>query len=53
MSLDKYFKRKSIEDKESTKASSHITPSNSKKSHIEINLDNYNLSFFSLKVFLN
>jgi len=39
MSLDKYFKRKSIEDKESIKASSHVTQSSSKKSHIEINPD--------------
>ena len=53
MSLDKYFKRKSIKDEESIKASSYVTSSNSKKSHIEMNLDNYNVSFFSLKVFLN
>ena len=39
MSLDKYFKRKSLEDKDSFKASSHVTQSSSKKSHIEINLD--------------
>jgi hypothetical protein len=39
MSLDKYFKRKSIEDKESIKTSSHVTQSSLKKSHIEINLD--------------
>jgi hypothetical protein len=39
MSLDKYFKRKSIEDEESIKASSHVTQSSSKKSHIEINPD--------------
>jgi len=39
MSLDKYFKRKSIENKESIKASSHVTQSSSKKSHIEINSD--------------
>ena len=39
MSLDKYFKRKSLEDKESIKASSHVTQSSSKKSHIEINPD--------------
>jgi hypothetical protein len=39
MSLDKYFKRKSLEDEESIKASSHVTQSSSKKSHIEINLD--------------
>jgi hypothetical protein len=36
MSLDKYFKRKSLEDEESIKASSHVTQSSSKKSHIEI-----------------
>jgi hypothetical protein len=53
MSLDKYFKRKFLEDEESIKASSHVTPSSSNKSHIEINPDNYNVSFFSLKVFLN
>ena len=53
MLLDKYFKRKSIEDEESIKASSHVTPSSSNKSHIEINPDNYNVSFFNLKVFLN
>jgi hypothetical protein len=46
MSLDKYFKRKSLEDEESIKASSHVTPSSSKKSHIEINPGNYNVSFF-------
>ncbi|XP_034917809.1 uncharacterized protein [Populus alba] len=39
MSLDKYFKRKSLEDEESIKASSHVTQSSSKKSHIEINPD--------------
>jgi len=39
MSLDKYFKRKSLKDKESIKASSHVTQSSSKKSHIEINPD--------------
>ncbi|KAJ6898026.1 zinc finger MYM-type protein 1-like [Populus alba x Populus x berolinensis] len=39
MSLDKYFKRKSLEDEESIKASSHVIPSSSKKSHIEINPD--------------
>jgi hypothetical protein len=53
MSLDKYFKHKFLEDEESIKASSHVTPSSSNKSHIEINPDNYNVSFFSLKVFLN
>jgi hypothetical protein len=53
MSLDKYFKRKFLEDEESIKASSHVTPSSSNKSHIEINPDNYNVSFFSLKAFLN
>jgi hypothetical protein len=37
MSLDKYFKHKSIEDKESIKASSHVTQLSLKKSHIEIN----------------
>jgi hypothetical protein len=37
MSLDKYFKCKSLEDEESIKASSHVTQSSSKKSHIEIN----------------
>ncbi|KAJ6926867.1 zinc finger MYM-type protein 1-like [Populus alba x Populus x berolinensis] len=39
MSLDKYFKHKSLEDEESIKASSHVTQSSSKKSHIEINPD--------------
>jgi hypothetical protein len=39
MSLDNYFKRKSFEDEESIKASSHATQSSSKKSHIEINPD--------------
>ncbi|XP_052307415.1 uncharacterized protein LOC18096865 [Populus trichocarpa] len=39
MSLDKYFKRKSLEDEESIKASSHVTQSSSKKNHIEINPD--------------
>ena len=39
MSLDKYFKRKSLEDEESIKASSHVIQSSSKKSHIEINHD--------------
>nr|XP_034894408.1 zinc finger MYM-type protein 1-like [Populus alba] len=39
MSLDKYFKRKSLEDEESIKASSQVTQSSSKKSHIEINPD--------------
>jgi len=53
MLLDKYFNHKSLKDKKSIKASSHVTPSSSKKSHIEINPDNYNVSFFSLKVFLN
>ena len=37
MSLDKYFKCKSIENEKSFKASSHVTQSSSKKSHIEIN----------------
>ena len=53
MSLDKYFKRKSLEDEESIKASSHVTLSSSKKNHIEINPNNYNACFFSLKIFLN
>jgi len=53
MSLDKYFKCKFLEDEESIKASSHVTLSSSNKSHIEINPDNYNVSFFNLKVFLN
>jgi hypothetical protein len=39
MSLDKHFKRKSFEDEESIKTSSHVTQSSSKKSHIEINPD--------------
>jgi len=39
MLLNKYFKRKSIEDKKSIKASSYVTQSSSKKSHIEINPD--------------
>jgi len=39
MSLYKYFKRKSLEDEESIKASSNITQSILKKSHIEINPD--------------
>ena len=39
MLLDKYFKRKSLEDEQSFKASSHVTQSSSKKSHIEINPD--------------
>ncbi|KAJ6887928.1 zinc finger MYM-type protein 1-like [Populus alba x Populus x berolinensis] len=39
MSLDKYFKRKSLEDEESIKTLSHVTQSRSKKSHIEINLN--------------
>ena len=36
MSLDKYFKRKSLENDESIKTSSHVTQSSSNKSHIEI-----------------
>jgi hypothetical protein len=39
MSLDKHFKRKSFEDEESIKISSHVTQSSSKKSHIKINPD--------------
>ncbi|KAJ7015667.1 hypothetical protein NC653_004847 [Populus alba x Populus x berolinensis] len=39
MSLDKYFKRKSLENEESIKTSSHVTQPSSKKSHIEINPD--------------
>jgi len=39
MSLDKCFKCKSIENEESFKASSYVTQSSSKKSHIEINPD--------------
>ena len=39
MSLNKYFKRKSLEDEESIKASNHVTQSNSNKNHIEINPD--------------
>jgi len=39
MSLDKYSKCKSLKDKESIKASSHVTQSGSKKNHIEINSD--------------
>jgi len=35
MSLDKYFKRKFLEDEELFKTSSHVTQSNSKKSHIK------------------
>jgi hypothetical protein len=41
MSLDKYFKHKSLEDEEPIKASSHVTQSSSKKSHIEINPDTF------------
>jgi hypothetical protein len=39
MSLDKYFKRKSLGNEESIKVSSHVTQSSSKKSHTEINPD--------------
>jgi hypothetical protein len=35
MSLDKYFKRKSLENEESFKALSHVTQSSLKKSHIK------------------
>jgi len=41
MSLDKYFKRKSLEDEESFKDSSHVTQSSSKKSRIEISSDTF------------
>ena len=41
MSLDKYFKRKSLKDEESFKDSSHVTQSSSKKSHIEISFDTF------------
>jgi hypothetical protein len=39
MSRNKYFKRKSLEDRESFKDLSHVTQSSSKKSHIKINPD--------------
>jgi len=41
MSLDKYSKRKSLEDEESFKDSSHVTQSSSKKSSIEISSDTF------------
>jgi hypothetical protein len=37
MTLDKYFKHKSLKDEKSFKASSHVTQSSSKKSYIEFN----------------
>jgi hypothetical protein len=39
MSLNKYFKRKSLEEEELFKYLSHVTQSSSKKSHIKINPD--------------
>jgi len=35
MSLDKYFKRKSLEDEESFKTSDHVTQLSLKKNHIK------------------